>query len=437
MVFKVTNIVIHALTALALAWFFHSLLCAAGVLGERVRWLAPALALAWAAHPLQVSSVLYAVQRIQTMGTLFVVLALWAYLQARRAQIAERPARTSFLLAGLLWVLAMGCKGDSALLPAYAMALELTVLRFAAADTHVAKLLQRGYLVATLVGTAVYLLLVIPHYWQWDTLPGRDFSTLERVLTQPRVLCLYLWQILLPLPQHMPFYYDWLQPSRGLLQPWTTLPAIGVVLGLLGLAWHLRSRWPLFALGVFLFFASHFIASNVIPLELAFEHRNHFALVGAVLAVGSLLAHAGQRLRIHHVGQAAAYAVVLAALAGATLLRAHDWRSTLDIARVATESAPGSPRAWTLLCASHFSAGGGAVPHNPRLDEAIESCQAGAASVPQSLNSLTLLIVLKRLRGDVTKQDWAHLQKRLETVPNTCGTPKIYMNLTEHMRKEG
>src|SRR3546814_5813631 len=66
MVFKVTNIVIHALTALALAWFFHSLLCAAGVLGERVRWLAPALALAWAAHPLQVSSVLYAVQRIQT-----------------------------------------------------------------------------------------------------------------------------------------------------------------------------------------------------------------------------------------------------------------------------------------------------------------------------------------------------------------------------------
>src|SRR3546814_8167160 len=41
-------------------------------------------------------------------------------------------------------------------------------------------------------GKAVYALLVIPHYWHWDTLPGRDFSTLERVLTQPRVLCLYL-----------------------------------------------------------------------------------------------------------------------------------------------------------------------------------------------------------------------------------------------------
>src|SRR3546814_10588802 len=110
--------------------------------------------------------------------------------------------------------------------------------------------------------TAVYALLFIPHYWHWDTLPGRDFSTLERVLTQPRVLCLYLWQILVPLPQNMPFYYDWVQPSRSLLEPWTTLPAIAAVLALLGTAWSLRTRWPLFALGVFLFFAAHFIASK-------------------------------------------------------------------------------------------------------------------------------------------------------------------------------
>ena len=54
----------------------------------------------------------------------------------------------------------------------------------------------------------------------------------------------------------------------------------------------MRTRWPLFSLGVFLFFAAHLITSNVIGLELAFEHRNHFALIGAVLAVGSLLAQA-------------------------------------------------------------------------------------------------------------------------------------------------
>src|SRR3546814_4629197 len=125
--------------------------------------------------------------------------------------------------------------------------------------------------------SAVYATMVIRHYWHWDTLPGRHFTTLERVLIQPSVLSLNLWQILVPLPQHMPVYYDWGQLSRSLIEPWTTLPASAAVLALLGTAWSLRTRWPLFALGVFLFFAAHFIASNVVGLELAFEHRNHFA----------------------------------------------------------------------------------------------------------------------------------------------------------------
>src|SRR5690606_21552585 len=77
--FKTTNILIHALTAFALSWLLRSLLLAAGAVEARTRWAAPALALAWAAHPLLVSSVLYTVQRIQTMGTLFLVLALLAY----------------------------------------------------------------------------------------------------------------------------------------------------------------------------------------------------------------------------------------------------------------------------------------------------------------------------------------------------------------------
>lgn len=434
MVFKTTNLVIHALTAFALAWFFRSLLLAAGVRGERVHWLAPALALAWAAHPLQVSAVLYTVQRIQTMGTLFLVLALLTYLQARQAQIEGQSGRRGLLLTVLLWAVAMGCKEDSALLPAYTLALELTVLRFGAADMGVTKRLHRGYLMATLVGAAAYLLLVVPHYWQWDTVPGRDFSTLERVLTQPRVLCLYLWQILVPLPQHMPFYYDWLQPSRSLLQPWTTLPAIGIVLGLLGLAWHLRRRWPLFALGVLLFFASHFIASNVVGLELAFEHRNHFALIGAVLAIGSLLAHADRRLQVRPAIGAAVCAAVLVALVGATLIRANTWGSALDIARNGTQTAPHSGRAWVELCAGHFRAGGGAVAGNPRLDEAIETCRKGADAAPQALNSLTLLMVLKTLRGNATPGDWERLQQRMRTVHMTDDNTRVFLILVSHTR---
>ena len=428
--FKITNIAIHVLTTCALAGFFRSVLLAAGVSGMRAQWAAAALALAWAAHPLQVSSVLYVVQRIQTMGTLFLVLALWAYIKGRQAQIDGQPGKTYLLLTLLAWVLAMGCKEDSVLLPAYTLALELTVLRFAATNARLATRLRRGYLLATLAGTATYLFLVVPHYWTWDAYNGRTFSTPERLLTQARVLCMYLWQIIVPLPQHMPFYYDGLQPSRGLLHPWTTLPSMVVVLGLLAAAWRVRTRWPLFALGVFLFFSAHFIASNVVGVELAFEHRNHFALIGAVLAVGSLLAYVAGRLRVRPLAQAAVCGVLLVALGGATMVRSKSWNGTLTFARTSTQVAPDSARAWVSLCAAYFQAGGGAKRDNPHLDQAIETCTAGSAAAPYALNSPALLIVLKTIRGDIAQQDWDRFQQRLETVPMTFDNRRAPQILT-------
>lgn len=414
--FKSTNILIHAVTTFALAWLFRSLLSFANVSPRRANWFALALASAWALHPLQVSAVLYAVQRLQTMGTLFLVLALVAYLHARRAQMQGVAGKRGMLMAVLAWALAMGCKEDSVLLPLYTLALELTILRFAATDLRTALLLRRVYLVAAVAGMLLYLFWVVPHYWQWQAHAGRDFSTLERLLTQPRVLCMYLGQILLPLPQHMPFYYDWLQPSRGLLQPWTTLPAILVVLGLLGLAWAMRQRLPLFALGIFLFFGAHAIASNVVALELAFEHRNHFALVGAVLAVGSLLALAGQHLRLTPTLQVMVCVAMLSTLACATLFRSHTWSNGIALLAATTKAAPNSARAWVELCDAYFVSGGGVTPNNPHLDDAIDACASGTANVPDSLNSPALLVALKTLRGDVTPRDWALFQQRLGSV---------------------
>ena len=431
--FKVTNIIIHAITTGVLMWLFRSLLSIAGVPAKQVMWGAPLLALAWALHPLQVSSVLYTVQRLQTMGTLFLVFALLAYLKARRAQIEGRSGRTGMLLALLAWAIAMGCKEDSVLLPAYTLALELTVLGFGAASCRLANVLRSGYFLASALAVVVYLFLVVPHYWTWDAYPGRDFSTLERLLTQARVLCLYLWQIVLPLPRHMPFYYDWLQPSRGLLLPWTTLPAITLIVVLLVMAWRLRLRQPLFALGVFIFFSAHFIASNVVGLELAYEHRNHFALIGAVLAVGSLLARASKHLHAAPAMRVVGCAVLLGVLGSATVVRAHDWRSTLTMARAGAEAAPRSPRAWVQLCSSLFKAGGEVVPHNPLLGEAIDACSSGMASSPDTLNSFALLLVLKTLRGDASAKNWADFQSRLRTARMSWDNGRAPLILTYYM----
>ena len=429
--FKTTNLLIHALTTFVLACFFRLLLPLAGVPARRATPIALVLALAWAVHPLQVSSVLYAVQRLQTMGTLFLVLALTAYLQARIAQIEGRSGRTGLMATMLSWALAMGCKEDSTLLPAYVLALELTVLHFAAADARVARLWRRSYLIAVLTAAVAYVVWLY-NVWAPLAYPGRDFNSLERLLTQPRMLCMYLWQIVLPLPQHMPFHYDWVQPSRSLLHPWATLPAIGLILGLLAAAWRMRTRYPLFALGVFLFFSAHFIASNAIGLELAYEHRNHFALIGAVLALGSVLTYLGSSLHISITVRTALCAMLLAALGVATVLRAHSWRSALSLAQASTAAAPGSPRAWIDLCDTYFSTGGGVTDRNPNLDFAIAACSSGADAAPNSLNNLALLVALKTLRGDVAPRDWQRLQQRLRVVPMTADNTRAPLILVHY-----
>lgn len=415
--YKTTNLLIHALTTLALAGFFRLLLASAGWPPRQTDFMAVALAMAWALHPMQVSSVLYVVQRMQTMGTLFLVLALWAYLKMRLTQIEGGRSRQYGVLTGLCWVLALASKEDSVLLPAYTLALELTVLRFRAAQPGLAKGLRRGYLLAVLAGMTVFLAIVVPHYWQWDTYPTRDYSSWERLLTQARVLAMYLGQILLPLPSHMPFHYDWLQPSRGLLQPWTTLPAALLVFALLASAWMLRERRPLFAAGVFLFFAGHFITSNVIGLELAFEHRNHFPLIGAVLAIGDLLAAATHRLGLHARTSIILAVALLLSLSATTLLRARAWGSPLGFAEYSTYIAPASERAWIDLCQTHFELSA-AQPGHPHFEDALDACAKGS-SMAYGASNLASLTVLKTIKGIATPSDWNRLRQRMRTTPMT------------------
>ncbi|MBN8802085.1 MAG: hypothetical protein ABS96_24945 [Lysobacteraceae bacterium SCN 69-123] len=417
--FKSTNIAIHALTALVLAVFLRDLLLAVGQRPTRARWIALAMAVAWAAHPLQVSSVLYVVQRMQTLATLFIVLSLWSYLRARQAQIEGRSGRTGWMLTALLWMLALGCKEDAILLPAYTLAMELTVLRFGAADQAFARRLRYGYLFAVVAGAVAFLLVVVPHYWSWDTHHNRNFSSYERLLTQGRVLCLYLWEIVLPLPSHMPFYYDWLQPSRGLLQPWTTIPAWLLIAALLVAAWRLRVRHPLLAFGIFLFFSGHFVTSNVVALELAFEHRNHLPLLGAVLAIGSLLILLVDRFQFRPVLSASAVVLMLMALSWATLIRAGWWSSDLALAQASTRLAPTSTRAWNQLCVAYFNLGGGDRPDNPYLDKAISACSKGADVSTDSIKTLTNIIAMKAIQGTLSAADWDRYLQRLRHVTMT------------------
>ena len=74
----------------------------------------------------------------------------------------------------------------------------------------------------------------------WDFVLGtyehRHFTPAERLLTEARVLWLYLGLLALPRIQAFALHHDYVPVSTGLLEPWTTLPALGVWAVLLALA---------------------------------------------------------------------------------------------------------------------------------------------------------------------------------------------------------
>ncbi|MFZ5656951.1 MAG: hypothetical protein ACOY37_07850 [Pseudomonadota bacterium] len=413
--FKATNLLIHALTTAVLALFLRHLLVAAGYSQKRANLGSLAAALIWAVHPLQVSTVLYVVQRMQMLCTLFMILSLWAYLGMRRAQLAGVRSRNLGALALLFWAFGLASKEDAVLLPSYALILELTVLHFGAADPRVAGMLRKAYALLGVVAITAFALLV-PGYWYWDAIPGREFSTPERLLTQGRVLAMYLGQIALPLPSRLPFYYDELVISRSLFEPASTLSSLLLLAGLIGWAWAWRHRRPVFAFGVLLFFAGHALTSNVLNLELAFEHRNHLPLIGIVLAATDLGWGLGEYFRHEHrVVRTGLVVGILVALSTGTWVRARAWGEPVRFALHTLDNAPRSPRAWMELGAAYVERSGGRTD-SPDFARAIETNEHGArltGSPPMWSN----VILYKARQGGVPAEDWRSLLDSLRAAP--------------------
>jgi hypothetical protein len=338
--YKFHNLMLHLLNGVLLFRLLLVLLprLDARLSASRVLLVAAAGAALWLLHPLQVSTVLYAVQRMTQLAALFTLLALLAWLKARLdPDRGWRQLLFGWVLFPVCGVLAVLSKESGALLPFYLLLIEALALRPTRrelqTDRRSAALLMMFVVLPLVAG-----LLLAANLGTFADYTGRSFTLPERLLTQVHVLFFYIRLILLPRISQMSLFHDD-YPIQSQLDI-ATLALLALLAGLVWLAWRLRSRAPLLAFGLGWFLVSHLLESTLIPLEMVFEHRNYLALAGLLLPV----VHAMVSLPLSGALRLLA-PMIIPVLVFMTATRTAEWGNHELFTRIASVEHPGSVRA--------------------------------------------------------------------------------------------
>lgn len=288
---KRVNILLHLVNGGLVIWLFWLLFRHQRV--AQYRYLAVVLGAVWLLHPLYVSTVLYAVQRMAMLSTFFILLTVIAYLHWRFALMARRRSFVAPVLMVVSFCLGMLSKENTIVAVPTILLMEVLWLRCAGPGQVPLPWLKRvSYSLIGLgfLGLSAVLLL------DWDRLAQRfgrrPFTLEERLLTQARVVWDYVGQLLAPHTQRMGLYHDDVIVSQSFTAPASTLWAVvGWVAVLLALLVLLRGHFGrLFVLGIAWFLVGHAVESTVLPLEMYFEHRNYGPGIGLCLAVAAVFA---------------------------------------------------------------------------------------------------------------------------------------------------
>ena len=391
--FKITNLIIHFVNAVLVFWF-SSLLLRIHAENTGFRrgkwhiWLPCLVAAVWALHPLQLTSVLYVVQRITSLSTLFVLAGLIAFVHGRRLLRDRNPRGVRLMWIGLLagTILGLACKENAALLPLYALIIEFAFFREPARGRNRKILMQVYSIPLVLLGLLALFLL----FRYSDLILGaynlREFTLGERLLTEPRILWLYLGLLLLPTSNRFSLFHDDITVSTGLFDPWTTSLALAGLILVVIAALLSRRKYPVLSFAILWFLAGHSMESSFIGLELVYEHRNYLPSLGPIAGTAYGIAVASGRFKNKSV-QLALVLLVISAITFTTHVLAKIWASEQELAAFMLKHHPKSAKSHAMAAELYL---------HPRNDpvQALNHYKIAADLAPHETRHLIRMVVV-------------------------------------------
>jgi len=445
--FKLTNLSIHLSNALLILWLSRRLLINCRQRYQfvwpdnSISWMSVLLAGIWALHPLNLTAVLFIVQRMTSLAALFTLTAILAYVYGRERMLAGKTGwPLVWLLTPALGVIGVFCKEDAALLPLYLLVIEWLIFGFRDARRALAKNLLVFYACGLVLPVMLVLFDLFTHpQFFLGAYAYRDFTLPERIFTEFRVVVLYIYWTFIPDIRNFALFHDDLSVSKNLITPLTTLWSLLAIIVMFIIAWWQRKRRPLLSLGILFFFAGQAMESTILPLELAFEHRNYLPDYGLLLAAISLLLlpASEHKYRAYRARMSLRWAIVIAAipvLLLVTHLRAAEWDNYLDFTYYEAQHHPDSPRAvYSLgqMYAMLALSGDAGV-----TDKALHTLTKAAAISKNIMPDVAMMMMSTKLKLAIDPDWLVHAQAILHTYPLGPEDTGSFNNLTNCLTKD-
>ncbi|NOZ54607.1 MAG: hypothetical protein GXP08_15980 [Gammaproteobacteria bacterium] len=292
--YKYTNLLIHIIIGLVLFILVSRTLKISQYSEKNSQTVALFVSAIWLVHPLNISTTLYVIQRMTQLMMLFSVLSLLCFVIGR-SFVDKNPKQsllimsTGVIIFGALSILS---KENGVLVFLYIIVIEFTLFHKLKRPLWY-KVWITGFIITPITVLAGYFLFKWPSIL--NAYQFRDFNMIERLLTEARILCEYLYLIIIPQIGGTGLIHDDVVISTNLFSPITTLLSIVTLFGLLFFAIKLRKQHPIFTFGVLWFFVGHALESTFIALELYFEHRNYMPMVGPLLALSYYACRLGEK----------------------------------------------------------------------------------------------------------------------------------------------
>lgn len=332
------------------------------------------VALIFALHPINNTSVVYIIQRMTLLSAFFVLLSIIFYIKAEEE---KRPFYSiSLKILSLLMILFGVFAKENALVAIPLIILYITFF----SDSNILKskgqlfiiigitmVLIITFYLLNLSNTLVALIRTFLHPFEpirqegWTAIDVY-WTPAQHFLTETRVLMDYLLSIFMPLPQL--FVFDsWGYPiSESLLKPISTLFSSIIFVILMFVAIKYRKYYPLLSFAILWFFLAISLESFIaVGSDLYFEHRNYIPLIGLLIG---LIGHISSNEKV---ANRAIFVLIpfIVLLIFTTIKRNEVFHDSISLWNDTIQKAPYNLRAKIALGNAYFK--------NFQVDKAIQS----------------------------------------------------------------